>query len=474
MADVALILGLCVLTSVGFALSAWRRRHRSRREGGADLPSLICPPPARREVSRARIRPAAVPSTPRPIEPRVVQAEWASTSALQQTDGADAETVFFLPGFLEVCGGPESGRRIRFPALRGAGSVEYTLGRQAATDAAHVQIGGAAVSRRHLRLRHEDSGWTVWNLSRTNPAIVEGAEPAGDGFRLQDGATIQAGSLTLRYRGPERGRVSLRAGLASEEGRRSSNQDAVLRATLPDGREVVAVADGMGGHVAGEVASRLALDALERALVGGSELEDATRAANQAVFERAREDATLQGMGTTLVALVLDGATFELANVGDSRAYRVVGRGLEQLTRDHSFVAEAVRAGGLSPEEAETSPWRNVLMRSLGTGPELDPDMFGPYHAEPGERLLLCTDGVHAPLDGLRIASAVQHGRAAAVAAERVCALAIAAGGEDNATAAVVDFEPIPSWHPGGSEFEPTGNLMIRSADALTRQAGVG
>src|SRR5690606_29073330 len=140
---------------------------------------------------------------------------------------------------------------------------------------------------------------------------------------------------------------STRTATLTERGVRPVNQDAVLSARLPDGSEIIAVADGMGGQAAGEVASRLALGILETALRNGEPLDAAVQAANTAVFEEARVHADYAGMGTTIVAVHRYGDEYMVANVGDSRAYRIDDSGIRQLTLDHSFVAEARRAGAL-------------------------------------------------------------------------------------------------------------------------------
>src|SRR5262249_9202192 len=149
---------------------------------------------------------------------------------------------------------------------------------------------------------------------------------------------------------------------------------------------------------AGEVASHLAAEALKEAGVvdaaGGADAVTALiQEANRRVYQRAAEDQAASGMGTTITAaLVGDGEVF-FGHVGDSRAYLIRGDTIEQLTEDHSLVAELVRSGRLSPEEAETHPQRSVITRVLGTDPEVDVDTFT-RRAEPGDLYLICSDGL--------------------------------------------------------------------------------
>jgi PPM family protein phosphatase len=191
--------------------------------------------------------------------------------------------------------------------------------------------------------------------------------------------------------------TSLRAGAASDVGRvRSVNQDCFL---VQDG--LWAVADGMGGHAAGDVAARVAVDTLQgsyRPGADGDALVDAIRQANQAVWQRARSDSALRGMGTTLTAVAAapesDGdERLIVANVGDSRAYLFESGELSQLTADHSLVEEMVRAGELSPHEAAGHPQRHIVTRALGIEPDIEVDtwIITP-HA--GDRFVVCSDGL--------------------------------------------------------------------------------
>jgi len=153
---------------------------------------------------------------------------------------------------------------------------------------------------------------------------------------------------------------------------------------------LAAVADGMGGHIGGEVASRLAMEA---AVAAGGDAVARVLAANAAVVETARDRPRLTGMGTTLTLAVFTGDLVEIGHIGDSRAYRYREGKLEQLTRDHSLVAEMVASGELRPEEAATHPFRSVITRALGLESAVSVDLVQ-SDLLPGDRFLLCSDGL--------------------------------------------------------------------------------
>jgi serine/threonine protein phosphatase PrpC len=242
---------------------------------------------------------------------------------------------------------------------------------------------------------------------------------------------------------------------------REKNQDSLLVA-----EPLFAVADGMGGHQGGEVASATALEVLKRSFENGksaADLAEAVRRANAKVWDKAQMDSSLHGMGTTLTAIArvdIDstgdtppevaeegvanppqaGASFAVINVGDSRTYLFRGDELEQLTDDHSFVEEMVRAGELSPDEAESHPKRNILTRALGVEPtvEADIELVTPY---PGDRLLLCSDGLVRELADDQIASVLRRLKNPDEAARELVQQAKAHGGHDNITVVIVDVE---------------------------------
>lgn len=222
---------------------------------------------------------------------------------------------------------------------------------------------------------------------------------------------------------------------------RTVNQDHLLA----EG-DLVAVADGMGGHRAGEVASRVAVETLREAFAAdptAAGLAEAVRSANTAVWERAAAEPDLQGMGTTIAAVALVTEEGEkrlvVANVGDSRAYLLQEGGLGRLSFDHSLVADLVRAGEISEGEARTHPRRNILTRALGVGPEIDPYVA---LAEParGDRLLLCSDGLFNELEEHEITAVLVAEADPADAATRLVHEAKEHGGNDNITAVVLDI----------------------------------
>ena len=225
---------------------------------------------------------------------------------------------------------------------------------------------------------------------------------------------------------------------------RETNQDVALAEELPDGRLLLAVADGVGGLPGGEVASRAAVDAVAETLRAGSDeepeaaLRRAFATANAAV--RARQQGHLDRMSTTLVAAVIRDRTAWLANIGDSRAYLVAGGEARQLTLDHSWVEESIRAGLMAPDDPVAALSRNIITRAIGLETEAELDVFGPIDLTPESVLLLCTDGLHGVLDDEAIADTV-----AASAGEYARALVdvvLSAGAPDNVAVALLAKSP--------------------------------
>ena len=206
-----------------------------------------------------------------------------------------------------------------------------------------------------------------------------------------------------------------------------------------------AVADGMGGAQAGEVASGLAAAALEESGAdGGGERRviELIQEANRRVHERATTDATTAGMGTTITAaLVEPDGHVVFGHVGDSRAYLLRDDQLEQLTDDHTLVAELVRRGELSPGEAEVHPQRSVITRALGTDPDVDVDTFS-IGAQPGDVFLICSDGLSSMVDSSDIEEILRRYRTDLPAASKALIQAAnRGGGEDNITAVLFAVE---------------------------------
>src|SRR3954465_7081039 len=242
-----------------------------------------------------------------------------------------------------------------------------------------------------------------------------------------------------RTQGSDAVSVQLRAASVTDTGRRRRhNEDASVC-----GPPLFAVADGMGGAQAGELASGLAAAALRdesSELSGGAQRGDGLiKGANRRIYERESQDASASGMGTTItVALVEDGHV-AIGHVGDSRAYLIRDRKLEQLTEDHSLVAELVRSGKLSPEEAEGHPQRSVITRALGTDPDVDVDTFS-VETNAGDLFLLCSDGLTSMVADETILREVERNRDdLGKAAKALVRAANKGGGEDNIT--VVFFE---------------------------------
>ncbi len=180
---------------------------------------------------------------------------------------------------------------------------------------------------------------------------------------------------------------------ASDTGKkRRRNEDSYVVAP-----PLFAVADGMGGAQAGEIASRLAAAALEEtdpgSLSGPEKVTSLVQEANRRVYERASADPSTSGMGTTMTVALVEGTEVTIGHVGDSRAYLVRDGSLEQLTEDHSLVNELLKSGKLSPQEAETHPQRSVITRAVGTDPDVDVDAFT-VSANEGDVFLLCSDGL--------------------------------------------------------------------------------
>ena len=221
------------------------------------------------------------------------------------------------------------------------------------------------------------------------------------------------------------------------------------------------VADGMGGHTRGDVASRLAVQALHEAYYDtrrSEPLPEALRVsvqiANEAVYRESGVAAGQEPMGTTLTALVIHDHDAFLAHVGDSRAFLVRGRQIRQLTEDHSLVAELVREGVLSATEAEHHPSAHVVLRALGLAPDVAVEVQGPLPLRSGDTLLLCTDGLTRqvrPHEIRRLAESQAPHRAC----EGLVSLANERGGQDNITVQLIRF--------GARRFLPAALLSLRS-----------
>lgn len=230
--------------------------------------------------------------------------------------------------------------------------------------------------------------------------------------------------------------------------------------------DLFVLSDGMGGQASGEIASRIAAETIIRfcqsaereptSLAQGerlsglcemsSRLATGIRRANSAIRNAALNQPERHGMGATVVAVRFEGSRMSLAHVGDSRAYRLRSGQIEQLTRDHSFVAEQLRQGMLTQEEAEQSQLQNVLLRALGQEPDVEVDVTEELVLD-GDAILLCSDGLTREVPDEQIAAILQEAEDAQAAADRLVDAANRAGGADNITVIVVR----PVGKPGGA-----------------------
>jgi len=249
---------------------------------------------------------------------------------------------------------------------------------------------------------------------------------------------------------PETDSLQLEFSALSDVGRtRSNNQDACGEFSRDDGLRLFVVCDGMGGHEGGATASRIAVETIGAIFEQSSEppeflLEEALEEANRRIHAQAAAEPSLHGMGTTGVALLLGAGDFAwFAHVGDSRVYRLRHGQLEALTADHSLVAELVRKGMLTPEQAETHPQRNIISRSLGPDREVRVDVSY-RQIEAGDQFVLCTDGLWGEVADPAIAAVLQR-EPAATSASRLVELANQNGGRDNVTVQVILVRALPA-----------------------------
>ncbi len=265
--------------------------------------------------------------------------------------------------------------------------------------------------------------------------------------------------------------IALRYAARSDVGLvRSNNQDSGYA-----GPHLLVVADGMGGHAGGDVASSIAVAALAP-LDGEShgpddalaELERSIDHARQDLVERSVTDPELVGMGTTVTAILRAGNKLAMAHLGDSRAYLLRDGGLTQVTTDHTFVQHLVDTGRISADEAETHPQRNVVMRVLGDFDiDLTPDM-SVREAKPGDRWLLCSDGLSGFVSPETIAQTLTDTPDVDECADRLLQLALRAGSTDNVTVVVADVVDVDALPDGGAPG--TGAQVVGSA-AIERDA---
>jgi protein phosphatase len=242
----------------------------------------------------------------------------------------------------------------------------------------------------------------------------------------------------------------MRAWSLTDQGRvRKQNQDACsyLQFELGDGTEILAavVCDGMGGAKAGNIASEIAVETFMEELrkdfyapsVTDVQMLCAVKTANRLIYEKAQSDPDYEGMGTTLVAAVTDGSHVTVANVGDSRCYLIRDRGIQQLTKDHSVVEDMVDRGEIERADAWKHPRRNYITRALGAEEQVECDLFF-RDLEPGDVLLLCSDGLSGVVNPQELLFEVVYGGELETAAERMVNIALERGAPDNVTALIL------------------------------------
>lgn len=219
---------------------------------------------------------------------------------------------------------------------------------------------------------------------------------------------------------------------------RSINQDYVFATDEPLGPlpNLLVVADGMGGHKAGDFASKYTVEVLEEELKHSLKeypediLSDAIQTANHKLIEAARQDIKLEGMGTTLVVATVIGHTLHFANVGDSRLY-LINKKIKQLSRDHSLVEEMVRLGGIKEEEAKHHPDKNIITRAMGVKEKVEADFYE-YRLKKGDIILMCTDGLSNMVEDDEIFAIIKAARDIVEAGQELVKRANANGGKDN------------------------------------------
>jgi serine/threonine protein phosphatase PrpC len=248
---------------------------------------------------------------------------------------------------------------------------------------------------------------------------------------------------------------------------RHTNEDALLVSP-----PVFAVADGMGGAKAGEVASQVATDAFQTEHLDDEpperQLAGIARQANRRIYELAAEDESRRGMGTTLTAAMVSGHEVSIGHVGDSRAYRLRDGSLEQITRDHSLVAELERTGQISPEAAEHHPQRSIITRALGPEPDVEVDTFT-VPGRGGDVYLLCSDGLTGMVPDDEVATILRHAGSLEEAAGALVRAANQSGGKDNITVVLFRLEDDEAAGEDSSETI-AGGLTADDVEAEARR----
>ena len=273
--------------------------------------------------------------------------------------------------------------------------------------------------------------------------------------------------------------IRLRSSARTSIGQVRENNEDSVRLWMQDEYVVAVVADGMGGAVAGEEASRIAVETLQQGKFlqtpddsprdlsddqAVSWLSDTIRSANGNIFQRAASNPELRGMGTTMTLAFVRSSHAIIAHVGDSRAYLVDGHTgrITQISADHSFVEALVAAGHLTHEQAEEHPMRNVLYRALGQNEDVDVDIYE-VHLRTGDRIVLCSDGLTRHVKPLEIAATVVQEDDPGVASQSLIDLANERGGEDNVSVIVVSLDGVES----DEDTDELKDLLLLTEDDL-------
>ena len=252
---------------------------------------------------------------------------------------------------------------------------------------------------------------------------------------------------------------------------REANEDSG-RHVLPNDPEtrtrkgiLTIVADGMGGHASGEVASQMAVDLISEYYYGSNNanapkaLQNAVAQASAEIYEYSMTDEKLFGMGTTVIALVLQNGQAFSAHVGDSRLYRLHGNQMQLLTMDHSQVMEMVKHGIISMEEARNHDDKNVILRAVGTQPEVEVEVSAPFAAVAGDEFLLCSDGLCDMIEDEEIRQIWAANRDVHNACEQLIEEAKRRGGHDNITVGIVRVAAENEWEVSGGDVRVTREL---------------
>ena len=266
--------------------------------------------------------------------------------------------------------------------------------------------------------------------------------------------------------------TNLTVGSATDVGqRRDHNEDAYVTFEAEDGAVILVVADGMGGHLAGEVASAIAIEVIQRELTQPAAdppvaLQTTIEHANQEIWTEAERDPEKAGMGSTIVAAVVVGNQLYMANAGDSPAYLVRDGQAEQITRDHGLVAEQIEAGLIRAEDADTHPFRHILTRCLGAESSVEVELYPPRELQDGDVLVLCSDGLTEHVNKRELGALVASESPDEIA-KGLVDVANQRGGHDNITVVVArvgqarDAEPVTSIVDIDYDEAVTTQLMI-------------